>query len=759
MSRVLGAPVGTERPRSPSGSPLVASGSSSLQQGGEEHGVGALQPDPLADNGLGSPACETGASGAPANSCETSGFVAAAYPTSNFGLDVHIETGALGISQGGLMSVVQDLVVTPLWMALVWAAHAMVVMLEWGFTIDLLDSPAARGLGGGLRAMQEQFTDPLLPAVLAGASILAVYQGLVRRRVSHAVGEAMLMALMMSCGIWVISNPAGTIGALSKWANDASLGALAVGSHGTPQVESSGLTQDMQILFAATVEAPWCYLEFGQVSWCRSGAQIDPRLRVAGLRISAAELALAAKGGAGRAALTDGARLISAARTNGEVFLSLPANSPARNSITEASSLLRAICQSSEATTCTGPTAAQAEFRTNIGTWPRLGGLLLITIGMLGVLLLLGFVGIRLLTAATFSLLFLLLAPVVVLAPAFGERGRSVFRRWGMHLLGAVLSKLLFAFVLGVLLAVFAVIANLPAVGWWTQWLLMSAFAWAVFSRRHSALGIVGGAGLPGAHREARASVGRGVRSTLQVPRAVVRRGMATGRRVGANTQGNVDSNPLGAVIARGINRGEAAGEPTHDATSRRDHDALIRQISRRLTHKRVQAERIRRAEALALDASDGRRAATLADRADRVDGEVQREEGALLNARHYAENGRPLPQVPEVSQNLRQSVPSTPRGTRGVRTTGEGAAGVRVQRPHLGVHAADWPRGPGGDPAQAEVRMAGAADDGFATRRSDTSSHPDPAWWDAPEQQSRVMQDIREVEAGRKLRPGYDQK
>ena len=157
-----------------------------------------------------------------------------------------------------------------------------------------------------------------------------------------------------------------------------------------PTVASSGLAQDMQSIFAATVEAPWCYLEFGQVAWCRSGALVDPRLRRVGERISAAELALAAKGGPGRAALVAGARLIGSARTNGEFFLSLPANSPARNSITEANSLLRAICQSTEATNCTGPAATQAEFRTNIGTWPRVGGLVLISVGVLGVLLLLG---------------------------------------------------------------------------------------------------------------------------------------------------------------------------------------------------------------------------------------------------------------------------------------------------------------------------------------------------------------------------------
>ena len=46
---------------------------------------------------------------------------------------------------GWLSSVVQDILIAPVWMGLVWAVHALIVMLEWCFTIDLLDSAAAGG--------------------------------------------------------------------------------------------------------------------------------------------------------------------------------------------------------------------------------------------------------------------------------------------------------------------------------------------------------------------------------------------------------------------------------------------------------------------------------------------------------------------------------------------------------------------------------------------------------------------------------------
>ena len=76
-------------------------------------------------------------------------------------------------------------------------------------------------------------------------------------------------------------------------------------------------------------------------------------------------------------------------------------------------------------------------------------------------LLLLGFIALRLLAAAIFSLLYLLLAPAMVLAPAFGETGRAVFRRWAAQLLGAVVSKLVFSFLLGVVFAVLTLLVDL----------------------------------------------------------------------------------------------------------------------------------------------------------------------------------------------------------------------------------------------------------------------------------------------------------
>ena len=104
------------------------------------------------------------------------------------------------------------------------------------------------------------------------------------------------------------------------------------------------------------------------------------------------------------------------------------------------------------ATECRGPAAAEAEFRTQGATTPRIAGLLLIAIGAAGDDLLLGFIALHLLGAEILSLFYLLLAPAAVLAPALGDGGRTAFRTWGTRLVGAVCSKLVFSFLLGVVL-------------------------------------------------------------------------------------------------------------------------------------------------------------------------------------------------------------------------------------------------------------------------------------------------------------------
>jgi len=213
----------------------------------------------------------------------------------------------------------------------------------------------------GLRETQATFTRPWLVLALAVAAVLALYHGIVRRQVSETLGQVVLMGVMMLGGFWVIINPLGTVGALGAWANQASLGTLGAVVAGTPAAPDRTLGESMESVFSGTIGGPWCYLEFGDVRWCDEPGQLDSRLQADARRIVAKD----------RVKLgSQSVEELRDAKTNGELFLALPANGPQRNSINESGSLLHTLCGGSEEP-CHGPTAEEAEFRTQHG--PRRG--------------------------------------------------------------------------------------------------------------------------------------------------------------------------------------------------------------------------------------------------------------------------------------------------------------------------------------------------------------------------------------------------
>lgn len=812
--------AGASPVRSPSGPPLT--GSAGAPSAGEAAGEGSgaagfSEVDPLLANGLGSPLCSRLLGGeelsAPVRShCETSGFAAAPAPTGDYGVDVHIDTGVLGLSSGGLLSVVQTLFVSPLWLALVWAVHALIVMVEWAFAIDVLDSAAAGGIGRGLRQMQAVFTTPWLSLVLAVAAVLAVYNGLVRRRVAETLGQSLMTLAMMAGALWVMADPTGTVGSLGVWANQASLGTLSVAAQGTAASGGGVLGESLESVYATTIEAPWCYLEFGDVSWCRDPARLDHGLHLAALGLAAERQALvgctvtallavpcAAPGSPQARSLEHGTQLLREARSNGAIFLALPANGPERNSINDGGSLLHRLCGSSDATHCRGPTAAQAEFRTDGGTWPRVAGLLLIALGLLGMLLLYGFIALRLLAAATFSLLYLLLAPAAALAPAFGETGRAVFRRWGGALVGAVVSKLLFAFILGVVLAVGSLISSIPTLGWWTQWLLLSSFWWSAFARRNQALALTRGA-LSSERANAPRALAprvlvRRVSGVLRTPARALRAGQRAGQRWSKSRDRGAPAVPPRDSAS---SSDASAGRPAVDEQAARSIDVERREaralwlalpeMHARDRARRAQLGRIRAAESSANARGDRRRGIELAVRRERIEREVAEDRGLLGRAR----DGRAVDAGSTRASTREQAIPVAEVTTRGdalghgertryldaqARLPGmrRSDSASRPQRDYqalaslVGIGAVEYRQLAEG-PRRAvrlqvdreldlrrELRapaLGPSSEDGQATR-ADLPSHPPPTRPNTGE--SPIMRDAREVAAGRKRQLGLN--
>lgn len=471
-----------------------------------------VDASPLAANGFASPSCtapDLGAqlSAAQRTDCAVSGVDVAPVPLSNYAVDVNIPSGLDASGTDDLLTIVQDLLVTPVWTALVWLIHVVLIALKWCYAIDLLAPATFAHVGSSLGVAERVFTDPWLGLVLAVAAVGFAWQGLVRRRVLDTLGKAALLAVMVCAGLWIIADPVGTVGAVGNLADRAALGTVAASATGNPSQPVSTVDASFAEVFDAAINGPWCYLEFGDVDWCRQTAALDPRLRATATRIEAelrAEascrgpspgLVQCAPGGSAlQSQLSGAATALGEARTNGELFLAIPPQALERTALsaqTATPTLYGTLCGSNDPTGCTAPTAPQAEFRTASGTWPRVGGLLLIVAGTLGMLLLLGFIALRLLGAALATLLYLLLAPLAVLAPALGDAGRDAFRLWLTRLLGAALAKLVYSVALGVVLLIVTLLNSLDDLGWWTQWLLVSIFWWTAFEQRHRLLGLV----------------------------------------------------------------------------------------------------------------------------------------------------------------------------------------------------------------------------------------------------------------------------
>src|ERR1700690_425150 len=179
----------------------------------------AMNASPLAANGFASPSCTAPTltpqlSAAQRTDCIVSGVDVAPVPLSNYAIDLDIPSG-LGASFGDdLYTVVQDLLVTPVWTAVVWLIHVVLVALEWCYAIDLLAPATLAHVSSSLGAARRVFTDPWLGLALAVAAVGFAWQGLVRRRVLDTLGQAALLVVMVCAGLWIIADPVGTVGAV-----------------------------------------------------------------------------------------------------------------------------------------------------------------------------------------------------------------------------------------------------------------------------------------------------------------------------------------------------------------------------------------------------------------------------------------------------------------------------------------------------------------------------------------------------------------
>jgi hypothetical protein len=414
--------------------------------------------------------------------CQASGSPQSAFPPSNYGLDTHVDTGltdpgndAASIFQhvlGWVFSLIAKLM----------SAIILAVSLAFGF--DLYGSDHGQRIPHALQSAEQFFTLPWLPVAFAIGAIWGLLRWWGQRQEGRAVGHWALMVVMMLLGLVIVQDPQGVAGWLDQQSNQAAMASLAVFSGQHPSQPAGSYADATAGMWREAVEKPWCAEEFGEVNWCMSPP--DPAMQKARTEVEAhldqaagdqapAQLAQA-QAPIERVRLSD-------AQTNGELWLAFPSNWDARNGKNDSWTLYAHLLKDQP---------ALAAIRGSGGVGDRLGDLALAGIGMVFFVLLLIYIALNLLLAALFFVVLLLFAPLLALAPAFGERGREAFLRWLGWAAGALLAKLVYAIYLGVLLLGSGLVAAIgsAAGGSLDQWILFAAFWGLAFAYRSKLLGL-----------------------------------------------------------------------------------------------------------------------------------------------------------------------------------------------------------------------------------------------------------------------------
>ncbi|MEA2216039.1 MAG: hypothetical protein QOK19_1600, partial [Solirubrobacteraceae bacterium] len=199
-------------------------------------------------------------------------------------------------------------------------------------------------------------------------------------------------------------------------------------------------------------------------------------------------------------------------------------------------------------------------------------------------------------------------------------------------LFGALLAKLVFAFLLGVLFVVMGVVQSLEAIGWWAQWLLLSAFWWAAFLRRHQLLALPSDV-ISDARRAASSRRVRAIRETLDTTRQAGewRERLQDRKRRARSADADRSlkpsgSHPSGAPFPE-QRSGSHQGKPVADSQTLRslevEDEVALQELGAAQARLAKAAPRLERIE-------KQRRAARLGVRRDRLALEVEANEGVI---------------------------------------------------------------------------------------------------------------------------------
>jgi hypothetical protein len=474
-------------------------------------------PDYLSELGLTSPFCGgPGLSASQTQNCARTGSPWSAYPVGNYGLDVNTGSNGGGILSLNITGFVTGLLqefANGLWMFGLYVLRAVITLVELAFGLNLFgNTRAMTGISGALSNLYTNFDVPWFGAVLAAIGLWGIWTGLVQRKHSYTIGATLASVVMIVVAMWIIAKPSDTVGVAYQAANDASLDLIAAPSQGSVGDPQRSFASAMSSLWSQMVLGPWCALDFTSIQFCEGspeGAAVRLAAKDAYLdnSILLPELAdaVSPSGGgcksAGASAVQCIQRYVESHQpypppaTRADLYLRYSPGSKPRSDLwtyyhgTDDAHILIFDVGGGHP----GRNPAAVSIQGSDGWITRIGLLLLLGFGLLGALLMLVWIAVRLVLQTCMGLVLLVLAPLVLVFPAFGENGRTMFGTWGKSLLGACIGKAFYAAMLAAAVTGSSAITSLAGTGasFGVSFLLLSAFWWAMFLKRNELLGLV----------------------------------------------------------------------------------------------------------------------------------------------------------------------------------------------------------------------------------------------------------------------------
>jgi hypothetical protein len=447
------------------------------------------QVDPITGLGIRNPVCDEPTqihSRATRTSCEVTGTPETSYPTSDYGFDVFIPTGVthpIGDFTAGFVTILNGI-----WLGLLFVLKLVLTLLGLAFGLNpFADGPTMARISAAVSQIYATVTEPWLSALVVCAGIALAWRGLISRDVAGSVAGTIAAVAMLVLGIWVVHAPRETVGRLASFSNQAALGIVAAPQSGSLADPTGSYAEAMSRVWSRLVEVPFAGLDFSDVDWalgpppeeavkkaneafCEDNSSLTALAQLQNFGIHTEQQC---------AAFAE--KRFGKPRRVIDLYLRSSPGSAARAALWN-------YFDHEDADTYKAKVAAQG----GDGVITRLSMLALFAIGLIGALLLLAWLGVRLLSQAAIAFVLLLALPFALFFPLLGDWGRRSFRRYGLALIGAVLAKVIYAAFLSVVLLGIVTLGTVEGDGGSaTGFLLSAAFSWAVFLKRGELIGCI----------------------------------------------------------------------------------------------------------------------------------------------------------------------------------------------------------------------------------------------------------------------------